>query len=302
MLNQIWTDDSYIYTATTSGLGIISTYDEQLLNFILYEDGITSVWSDGTLVYLGTTNSGIKYIDIASVEVAETLLDYRNNSFLTSEKINCLHGYSDRLVCCTAVGVDIIRLDPTQYISHTLLSGAVKCFAVPNEFYYTVLSGTTYSLCKIEEAPSDWVIPTSKYNTGAGFLADATSIVDFYVTYRTSISGIGNTIFLATTSGVYVYDEGIDSCIAFTTTASGAGKYPILREQNVNFLTSVWAEPNANINTSRLYVSSSGIGATFSVIDLNSKSIYDSYLVYEQGLLGDFLDQEDVVDINIVSL
>ena len=82
----------------------------------------------------------------------------------------------------------------------------------------------------------------------------------------------------------------------------GPYSYPILVDSDVNFLTSVWAEPDASLTSSKIYVASSGIGSRFSVIDLATKTLYDSYSVADVGIIKDTLDDEDIVDINVVPL
>ena len=74
--------------------------------------------------------------------------------------------------------------------------------------------------------------------------------------------------------------------------------YTILAGRSKNF-TSIWADPNANINTAKLYVGSAGPGAAFSVIDLEHKVLIDSYKIDKEGIHGELLDREDIVDINV---
>lgn len=72
----------------------------------------------------------------------------------------------------------------------------------------------------------------------------------------------------------------------------------ILSGQNKNF-TSVWADTNANINTAKVYIGSSGPEAAFSVVDLNSRTLIDSYTIIDMGENDEFLDREDILDINV---
>lgn len=74
--------------------------------------------------------------------------------------------------------------------------------------------------------------------------------------------------------------------------------YKILAGQSKNY-TSIWADPNANLRTARLYVGTAGTGAAFSVIDLKYNSLIDSYLIDKAGNNDDLLDREDIVDINV---
>jgi len=66
-----------------------------------------------------------------------------------------------------------------------------------------------------------------------------------------------------------------------------------------NYFTSVWADENASLNCGHVYVGSSGAGAAFSKIDIKHRVLVDSYMIDKSGQSGDFLDEEDVVDINV---
>ena len=63
--------------------------------------------------------------------------------------------------------------------------------------------------------------------------------------------------------------------------------------------SSIWADPTANIETARMYVGTRGIGAAFSVVDLAAGRLVDSYLIDKVGDNDEFLDSEDIVDINV---
>jgi len=72
----------------------------------------------------------------------------------------------------------------------------------------------------------------------------------------------------------------------------------ILAGTSKNF-SSIWADPTANIETARMYIGSRGPGAAFSVVDLANGVLVDSYLIDKAGEHGEFLDSEDIVDINV---
>ena len=74
----------------------------------------------------------------------------------------------------------------------------------------------------------------------------------------------------------------------------------IFPNQNKNF-TSIWVDPTANINTGKVYASTSGDGASFFIIDLLNKVLYSTYTINNKGAFGESLDQENIVDINVNS-
>ena len=78
----------------------------------------------------------------------------------------------------------------------------------------------------------------------------------------------------------------------------GDAVFSILAGQSKYFI-SIWADPDANVETARMYVGSAGPGAAFSVVDLADESLVDSYLIDKEGEYDEFLDREDIVDINV---
>ena len=78
----------------------------------------------------------------------------------------------------------------------------------------------------------------------------------------------------------------------------GYSMYNILSGANKNFIA-IWADPTANINTAKVYVGTTGTNASFFVIDLENKALYDSYNLTKVGGFNESLDREDIVDINV---
>ena len=74
--------------------------------------------------------------------------------------------------------------------------------------------------------------------------------------------------------------------------------YNILPGINKNFV-GVWADTTANINTAKVYVGTTGTDASFFVINLESKTVYDLYTLTKIGRFNESLDREDIVDINV---
>lgn len=221
-LRQIWTDENYIYAATISGLDIISIETEERQSFAVDESGFVSVWSSADYVFMASPDKGIRRLNkdfIGPENVTSHLHDYARYPDITSDYVKYIHGNSNKMICCTDRGVDIIRLN-TGYTTHTSVTGAYKCFVTPEHdyFYYTVSgtitdSGTTYSgvyysINRLNGNTGDWSYPDLAYTTMSGFMSMVTCLTDFYVTEHTSVSGLNNTLFIATDLGVYIYDEG----------------------------------------------------------------------------------------------
>lgn len=224
-LFQIWTDDTYVYAATSSGLAIVDIESEQQTSFATNQGGYTTVWADNEKIFVGCS-SGIKVMDKKNVgpkEVFSYLYDYARIPDITSEDVKYIHGNENKLICCTARGVDVFWKNSTGYRAYTRLLGAKKCFATPNNYFYYTVSGTSTSgtppwyICRLNDITSDWNEPDVTYTTGSGFLTNTTCLHDFYVTEHTSISGINNTLFIAADDGVHVYDEGTDQHVMYTT-------------------------------------------------------------------------------------
>lgn len=218
-LNQIWTDNKYVYVATTSGLDVINIETEQRQSFASNSYGYSTVWSDSNEVFVGTTAAGIKLLNQSSIgplEIFPFLSIYAMSPFITSNNIKHIHGNSNKLICSTVEGIDIIRRD-SQYITQTFVSGAQKCFVTPNfnYYYYTISGSTHWSLNRLNGNTMNWTTPDVVYTTGSGFLSDSTIIKDFYVTEHTSMSGLNNTIFIITDDGAHVYDEGTSDHIIY---------------------------------------------------------------------------------------
>lgn len=223
-LHHIWTDEDYVYAATTSGLFIIDGNSEEQIAYIIPPAGstdYTTVFSDGVYVYIGSSVAGVKRLERNVIDnggnLYTSLSDYVNTPDITSNKIKYIHGNDNNLILCTEEGVDII-FKSSIYVTNTTVSGARKCFALNNSYYYTVSGTNNWTLNRVDGIPSNNFVPDQTYTTGGiGFLANATRIKDFYVTENTSTEGNYNTIFAALDTSVSVYDEGSGKYIEFTT-------------------------------------------------------------------------------------
>ena len=220
-LNQIWTDETYVYAATSAGLKIIDIETENVVSNE-YSYAYTTVWANDDTIFLGTSESGIKVLNksfIVQGEIYTGLIDYVSEPDITNNSIKYLHGNYHKLMCCTSSGVDIIGL-VTHYITHTTITGgAKKCFAAENDkFYYTVSGTNNQYIHRLDSNTGDWTTPDHTYTTGVDFLSSASGINDIYVTTGTSLYNSDyNTLFTATDYGIHVIDEGAEVYAIYTT-------------------------------------------------------------------------------------
>ena len=234
ILNQIWSDADYVYAAITFGLDIIEMESELKVAYIEQHMGFNTVWANDDRVYLGTSVSGIKYFEktcisgslVVPIDMAFCLTDYASPFGISSETIRYIHGNGDDyMMCCTNAGVDVYYMKPTLYRSTHVTTDAHKCFMTSTgQFYYTTVSGATISgendiwfINRVDSPLWDWALPDYSYPTGGGILPAGLTINDIFVTENTASNTTDNTLFLATSSGVYVIDEGsLDYVVYYT--------------------------------------------------------------------------------------
>jgi hypothetical protein len=220
-LYQIWTDDTYVYAATSSGASIVDIASESQGAYISFNGGFKSVYANDDTVFFATTDSGIQYIDKTCinssinnpVDITSCLYEYSVHT-LTSNNVRYVHGSGDFMMCTTTLGVDIIKLEPHGYKSYTTITGdqnPYKCFMTSTgKGYYTVQhTNGSWSVDRINSSLQDWSAPDYTYITGSGILPENVAINDIFVTESTSSNGTDNTLFVATTSGIVIIDEGI---------------------------------------------------------------------------------------------
>ena len=224
-LRKIWTDD-YVYVTTGVGLEIYDITSENKYAYIDYGGGFISVWGNDDNIFLGTTDAGIKYISKTCIsgsvvdpyEINACLNDFSDFTYyheLESNDIRYIHGCDDVLCVVTDLSVEVVKLNPQSYRSYTMVNEAQKCFMTSTgKFYYIVdeqpASGVEYSLNVMNTSLADWSAPDYRYVTGSGIFEGGISINDIFITENTAVSGVGNTIFAATSSGIYKIDESID--------------------------------------------------------------------------------------------
>jgi hypothetical protein len=208
-VNQIWADNDYVFAACLEGLNIIDIASELQYSFITYSGGFNSVWANEDRVFLATSNDGIKYIDKTCISGSivlpfelTCLRDYAEEPRLRSNEVRYIHGAGNLIVCCTASGV------------------AQKCFMAPmsTAIYYT-LSGSVWSVNKVNTAMCDWSSAHKTYSAdGFSAILPGARINDIFITEGTSTAGsYYNTIFLATSSGVVIIDDGTDVGVVYFT-------------------------------------------------------------------------------------
>ena len=220
------------------------------------------------------------------------MVDYTSPFGISSQNIRYIHGSGDDyLMCCTNLGVDVYYKKPTMYRSTATISGTRKCFITSTgKFYYTTVSGNTWCLNRVDKPLWDWTAPDYAYVAGVNILPANLGINDIFVTENTASNTTDNTVFIATTSGVYVIDEcNLDYNSYFTTTVSGG----VLVGTSNNF-TAIWADPDASLNNGKFYTASP---AAFSIVD--NTVLCDYYTTTHKGAVNEILEQNDIKDINI---
>lgn len=208
MNRNIWTEEPYIYKATSSGINIYDLGTEALVSMAYWDGGINSVWADTDYVFMATTNSGILWFSVSTIsgspDVTDQLAVYKNYPDITNEHVNYLHGAGSYLCATTISGVDNINLTTSSGI-YTTVSGAQKCYQTESgRFYYDIGN----SLNVVYDNTQDWINPGYVYSTGDGIIPIGIEINDVFVTEGTSAyQSSDNVIFLATTSGAVVIEE-----------------------------------------------------------------------------------------------
>ena len=217
-LYQIHTDENYVYAATSDGLDIYDISSEEKYAYIDYNNGFNTVWANNEKVFVGTTNSGIKYFNKTCIsgsitdpiDIYTCLRDFSDLTYyynLTSNYIKYIHGHDDKILAVTSSGVDVVKIDPQSYRSYTTISGAKKCFMTSTGKFYYIVSGIEWSLNRVDSCLCDWNNPDKSYTTGSGIFESGISLNDIFITENTASDGINNTIFCATSSGIYVISE-----------------------------------------------------------------------------------------------
>ena len=207
--------NGFLYVATGSGLVVVDVDAEVEYAYAL-NNTVTSVWNDDETIYVGTTISGIYYLDKDDITVysggdlTDYLFPWKQSPFLSSNYIKYLHGSGDYLCASTATGFDFIwiSLDDVETAAVTM---SWKCFVCSDGKTYFTTSGTPNMIYRAN-VPGSIAYPTVEYTCGSGYLVDVANANDIFVTENTSLAApilwVENTLFIAASGGAYVFDEG----------------------------------------------------------------------------------------------
>ena len=203
-------DELYVYHSRKSLLDVYSGDTGDKVVSSVYDVNLNSVWADQENVFLGTAGSGVLYFNKSYLSNYPTnsglyneINIYKQYPDITGNSIKCIHGNEEKIAFVTDSGVDYFKKEPNGYRSYTTTTEAEKCFVcAERNFYYTTISGSYSYLNKMNHCLTDWKEPDVVYD----FFVENVYINDFYVS-ESPVSDGYNTIFLATTSGVYVIDE-----------------------------------------------------------------------------------------------
>lgn len=206
---------AYLYAATDIGLIVIDVPTEA--EYARASNStVTSVWNDEDNIYVGTTISGIYYLEkdyittFTGGDLTNYLLPWKQTPFLASNYIKYLHGSGDYLCVSTAAGFDFIwiSLDDVETAAVTM---SWKCFVCSDGKTYFTTSGSPNMIYRAN-VPGSIAYPAVEYICGSGYLVDVANANDIFVTENTSsappILWVENTLFIAASGGAYVFDEG----------------------------------------------------------------------------------------------
>jgi hypothetical protein len=203
--------NGYLYAASSSGILIIDIATETEYAHIS-STTCTSVWNSDTLVFMGTTNSGIYALaksDIGAGDLTSLAYQYKTYPTLTSDNIKYLHGQSDYLCATTAAGVDFVWISLNDQNSR-IIANTYKCFVCTDGKTYYTTSGTPHKIYR-SNVPSVQY-PSVTYVCGSGDLTRVVNVQDIYVTEGTSsvdtVLWPENTLFIAASGSAFIYDEG----------------------------------------------------------------------------------------------
>lgn len=217
-LKQIYTDQKYVYAVHTSGLNIIDIYLEELIAYIELENGFTTVCGNTTTVYLGTEFNGIMCIDkthisgsvLTPCNLSKYLIPFYTMYTINSNNIINLFVLDKTLAITTSSGLDIIEIGSRGYKSSTNTTGITKSFLTSKKELYYISEINGWCVNKVNSCLCDWIEPDNIYKATESFIYDDVSINDIFVTENTSSINGYNTLFVATSSGTYIYDEGTE--------------------------------------------------------------------------------------------
>lgn len=224
---SVWANDNYVYIGTTSS-------------------GVKRV---AKTCISGSTAS--------AYDLTHCLRDYKSSPQITSDNTRYVHGNGNKIIICTDDGVDVFDdTGSTEIYSYKVFDAETEArkgfMCSDGSFYYlsVTVSGATYSgidqwepyqwiddpdlqwsvlvltssgteywyLNRVDDYRYDWTTPDKVYYPADEIFSAGLEFKDIFATTGTSVSGINNTLFVATTSGVYIIDEETQETKIFYTT------------------------------------------------------------------------------------
>lgn len=209
-IHQIFSKDEYVYAAIGKGLAVYDMNTEAVLATLEIPNTLSkTIWGNETTLYLGTS-FGLFEIDYVTLHADYNNITLKESTFIENKDINYVHGENNSLLVATTSGLEYFNWSGNPTIkSKTYIENLSKCYLANGVAYYintTTVSGETiWNLNRKNNLITDWENPTFTYSSGDTFVMGV-ALNDIYVTKQTT-KNKNNTIFCATTSGIYVIDE-----------------------------------------------------------------------------------------------
>ncbi len=216
-MKNITSNSNFIFEPLTNS---IRMYDKAavLLDTMPYNSSeVSSVWSDDTYLYIGTTTSGITRLSmtvisnpsISGLDLTSYVQEYKSFPDITHNTVNYVHGNGDYICTATFSGIDHIKIS-TDDRYYTTLSGkqGVKCHQTTTGRFYYILDDDTFNAVYNNTSNWDELTVGYTYRTTADFLPISFVPTDVDVTEGTSTYNANdNVIFLAINDGALVIEE-----------------------------------------------------------------------------------------------
>jgi len=222
-INDVISNPCNTFVATTSGLDIINNNSLENIGYVVFSGGgFTSVYHKSDrcsgVLFLGTTYSGVQKLIIDPISMSGNMSDeivdaYLAPAKLTSNEVQIITGSNNGdLAIATNSGIDFYKANSSAKVSTYFPGGMTSMFVTEaGDLYYSpVLSGGLY--VKYSPINTNWSDPDYKLVAVGGF--PTPSGVEFIPSNRineiqisAAISGGHPCVFLATTSGLFIYEE-----------------------------------------------------------------------------------------------
>ena len=207
--------DRYINSTTPAGTSIIFLRNlnrTKLYVHTIVESGITSSNINDKYIFIGTTYTGIEYVctnkvdsNYDNIDLTYSTYNFACNDDITSNNVKYIHCNENYVMCCTESGIDWYDVTTTSgYHYYEIFSGAKKCFITDTNAYYTLASGSYEAVIVVKDFNNTYNYLTFSNDPVSGTFASGISINDLFIDYTTSGT---NTIYCATTSGIYAINE-----------------------------------------------------------------------------------------------